>query len=265
MDKLANIFTINTVNKVFTDVTNNVSSSAEYGGNTLTYISRGKLYSTIYVQLANYFRIIKELKKDDIIVDIGCGCGELFTVMRENLKGNPYVGFEINDTNINKLKKKLKKPDREKLIKYDVTLPLPIKTNTVNICTANFLLEHMSRDSAFSLFREMVRIVKENGLILITLPIRKDGEENERQKHIYEWHLYDIDDLLKEIDNVILEEKYMCKVKIHDILNSRYKDIYIKLKSKINPIFIGIVFAPLFKNKGRDIFLKFKKVNNKLY
>lgn len=54
----------------FYSLSNNESNSSEYGGNTLINISEGKSYSTCYLQLINYFRIIKEIKKNDVILDV---------------------------------------------------------------------------------------------------------------------------------------------------------------------------------------------------
>ena len=99
----------------------NDSGSSEYGGSTLNNIAKGKNWQTCYIQLANYFRIIKNIKKGGIVLDVGCGQAELLTVMRNNFLGNPYIGIELNKQTVKKCKKLFIKPDRELLLQLDVT------------------------------------------------------------------------------------------------------------------------------------------------
>jgi len=254
---------IKNLKKTFYKLSDNISGSAEYGGNTLENIAKGASWVTCYSQLINYFRAVKEVKnKEQIILDAGCGQAELLDILRSSRKGNMYIGIELNNRNINKCKNKFKKPTKEILLQHDLTLGIPLDNNSVDITVCALVLEHLKKDEAFKLFYELVRVTKKNGKILILIPIRKDNCVNEQKEHIYEWYNKDVDELLHLNKNVILEDKYFSNVRIADIKKSKYKNLYTLLQGKVNPMFIRVVLSPLI-NSGRDLFLKFKKVNSK--
>jgi ubiquinone/menaquinone biosynthesis C-methylase UbiE len=244
-------------NQTYYNLSTNVSGSSEYGGNTLEYIRQGYLYATCFQQLINYVRVIKQIKKNDEVLDVGCGQAELLTLMRSNRLSNFYAGIEVNDYNLKKAQKLFKKSNREILIKQDVSLGLPFIDNSFDIVTCNLVLEHLPKIESFLLFNELIRVCKENGKILIMMPIREDGQPNSQKKHIYEWTMQDIDNQIKA-NKVIVKDKYLAAVTIRDILKSQHKDVYKQLKGKIHPIFIRMMMAPMI-NTGTDIYLSLVK------
>lgn len=250
--------------KVYYELSENVSNSSEYGGNTLNYIAQAKPWMTCYVQFLNYLRIIKEIKnKEEIILDVGCGQAELMTVMRNNFKSNFYIGIEINDINIKKAKKLFIRPNREILLKLDVSLGLPFPDNSIDHVTCNLLLEHLDKKRSFFVFSELVRVCKYENTITIMMPIRQNNaQKNNEPKHIYEWILSDIDELAKKHSLHILE-KYYTSVKLKDLKNDGYGELINKLKNKIDGKLLRAVLSPLCTS-GRDIFIKFKKTNQKV-
>lgn len=184
------------------------------------------------------------------------------TVMRNNYLGNPYIAIEVNDYNLNKCKNNFKKNDREILIKQDVTCGLPILDNSVDVVTCNFLLEHLPKDKSFFMFKELVRVCKKHGLILICMPYRKNKDnKNGEEKHIYEWTKEDIYKQVK-INNVSIEEFYLAGAKLQDLKkDNKLKEIINSLQGKINPIFIRMVLSPLSAGEGRDVYCKIRKGN----
>jgi len=244
--------------KTFYQLSENVSDSSEYGGNTLNNIARGKLWATCYIQFVNFLRIMRETKKTDVILDVGCGQAELLTVIRNNYSTASYIGIELNDQNIKKSKRFFRQPHREALLQHDVTLGLPIKDNSIDMVTCNFLLEHLPKDKSYFVFKELIRVCKPAGLILITMPFRKKGEPNGEIKHIYEWTREDIDKQISKNTNIKLLDTYLANARVRDIIHSPYASIYKELKGKVHPVFIRAALAPLMKT-GRDIFLKFRK------
>lgn len=253
------LFTFKGNNKTFYQLSKNVSDSSEYGGNTLNNIAKGKLWATCYIQFANFLRIFREIKKTDIILDVGCGQAELLTVIRNNYSVASYIGIELNDQNIKKSKGFFRQPHREALIQHDVTLGLPIKDNSIDIVTCNFLLEHLPEDKSYFVFKELIRVCKPKGLILITMPFRSTAEEpNGEPKHVYEWTKADIDKQIADNSNIRLIDTYLANARIRDIKKSPYASICKDLQGKVHPVLIRTVLAPLIKT-GRDIFLKLKK------
>ena len=252
------LFTFQASNKTFYELSGNISDSSEYGGNTLNNIAKGKLWATCYIQFVNFLRILRELKKTDVVLDVGCGQAELFTVIRTNYLVTNYIGIELNHINIKKCKKFFRHPEREALLQHDVTLGLPIKDNSIDLVTCNFLLEHLPKEKSFFVFKELIRVCKPKGQILITMPFRQKGEPNGEPKHIYEWYPEDIDEQIDKYDNIRLLETYLANVRVKDILKSPYGNIYKQLKGKVHPVFIRAALAPLVRT-GRDIFLRIGK------
>jgi len=256
---ISELFTFPTSpDKTFYELSENVSDSSEYGGNTLNNIAKGKLWATCYIQFVNFLRILREVKKTDTVLDVGCGQAELFTVIRTNYLVSNYIGIELNSANIKKSKKFFRHPEREALLQHDVTLGLPIKDNSIDIVTCNFLLEHLPKDKSFFVFKELIRVCKPKGKILITMPFRQKGEPNGEVKHIYEWTPQDIEEQIAKYSNIRLLETYLANVRVNDILKSPYASIYKQLKGKVHPVFVRAALAPLVKT-GRDVFLKIGK------
>ena len=252
------LFTFPGEQKTFYKLSENVSDSSEYGGNTLNNIAKGKLWATCYIQFVNFLRIMREIVKTDVILDVGCGQAELLTVIRNNYSTASYIGLELNDTNVKKCKKFFRQPKREALIQHDVTLGLPIKDNSIDVVTCNFLLEHLPKDKSDFVFKELTRVCKPKGLILITMPFRKKGEPNGEPKHVHEWTREEIDEQIALNTNIKLIDTYIANARIREINKSPYASIVKELKGKVHPVFIRAALAPLVKT-GRDIFLKFKK------
>jgi len=50
--------------KPFYKLSDNVSGSAEYGGNTLNNLAQGKPWAGCYAQFSQYLRIVKHLSKN---------------------------------------------------------------------------------------------------------------------------------------------------------------------------------------------------------
>ena len=233
--------------KTFYELSGNVSDSSEYGGNTLNNIAKGKLWATCYIQFVNFLRIMKELKKTDTVLDVGCGQAELFTVIRTNYLVTNYIGIELNHLNIKRCKHFFRHPEREALLQHDVTLGLPIKDNCIDLVTCNFLLEHLPKEKSFFVFKELIRVCKPKGKILITMPFRQKGEPNGEPKHIYEWTPEDIEQQISKYNNIRLLQTYLANVRVNDILKSPYASIYKGLKGKVHPVFIRAALAPLVK------------------
>ena len=258
---ISNLFTFPaSETQTFYELSGNVSESSEYGGNTLNNIAKGKLWATCYIQFVNFLRILKEIKKTDTILDVGCGQAELFTVIRTNYFTGNYIGIELNSANVKKCKGFFRHPEREALLQHDVTLGLPIKDNSIDLVTCNFLLEHLPKDKSYFVFEELIRVCKPKGKILITMPFRQKGEPNGEPKHIYEWTPEDIEEQISTHKNISLKETYLANVRVNDILKSPYASIYKSLKRKVHPVFIRVALAPLVKT-GRDVFLKIIKEN----
>ncbi len=120
----------------------------------------------------------KELDKTKRILDVGCGYGRIAIPLAK--KGYYIEGIDITPDFIREAKKRARK---EKLkIKFktgDMTcLPYPSKSFDTIICLWSAFSELISEKDQLTAIKEMLRVIKKGGKVIIDLPIpfkRKDA------------------------------------------------------------------------------------------
>lgn len=121
----------------------------------------GKKYSDWRLQswkilVTDFFQ--KYVNSDDIVLDIPCGFGEFIN----NIKCQKKIAADIRDS------KKYLNPDVKFIICDSKKLSLPDKSVT-KVFISNFF-EHVSREDILSTIREVKRILKAGGEVLIFQP-----------------------------------------------------------------------------------------------
>lgn len=108
--------------------------------------------------------IIKKDKKPIIIVDLGCGpLAPFFDYLKkQKVKIKSYIGIDPLVSVKNKREKEVK------LIKKPVNKKIPLKSNLADFVVAHAVLEHL--DNPQETLREMIRITKTKGKVIITTP-----------------------------------------------------------------------------------------------
>ncbi len=108
--------------------------------------------------------ILKEIKKinkkDQSVLDVGCGIGQYFPYLKGKI-----TGFDFDKKNVERAKKKF---PEAKVFHFDLTKrPLPgLKKYDVVICLE--VVEHMKKRDALLLIKELEK--KTNGYLLISTP-----------------------------------------------------------------------------------------------
>jgi ubiquinone/menaquinone biosynthesis C-methylase UbiE len=102
------------------------------------------------------------VKKTDKILDYGCGTGKYCTFF------NPknYLGLDINKKSINIAKKKYKQYHFKELSKK-----LNVKDNSFDFILILGVFHHISNNEIKPILKEINRVLKKNGKILIIEPI----------------------------------------------------------------------------------------------
>lgn len=104
-------------------------------------------------------------QKKDKILDVGCGDG-YYLYLLSNLGNFNLTGIDNNSSSLKAAKKQLgKKPI--KLIKGDI-LKMPFKNKYFDKIICSEVLEHLDNDKKGLL--EMKRVLKDNGVLCITVP-----------------------------------------------------------------------------------------------
>lgn len=107
-------------------------------------------------------KLFSKKTKKDRILDIGCGFYPYFLInskFKEKYGVDPSVNLSsIKDTNI-------------KLLKLDVTKKkLPFNSNYFDIVTMLAVFEHINNDKLEIVLKEIYRVLKNDGLFIITTP-----------------------------------------------------------------------------------------------
>lgn len=105
-------------------------------------------------------KVIPHIPSKSRVLDVGCGYqGKLLLKIKDKLSSGFGVDISVNTEN---------KQEKINLIKHDLANPLPFKNNSFDVVTSLANLEHLYSPE-YSL-REIYRILKPGGLLLLTVP-----------------------------------------------------------------------------------------------
>jgi ubiquinone/menaquinone biosynthesis C-methylase UbiE len=94
------------------------------------------------------------------VLDVGCGEGNLLRKDPEH-----FYGIDINDTLVQKLQ-----GEGFNVKKGNVT-EIPFEANMFDAIDCNNIIEHLTPDEAHKMLREMIRVLRPGGAIVITTPM----------------------------------------------------------------------------------------------
>lgn len=175
----------------------------------------------------------KHLKKEQTLVDIGCGNGRFFKSIPKNLKIK-YVGIDNSKNLIKEAKKTIKAE-----FKTGDILKIPVKAKIADITACIAVLHHIpSAELRRKAVKELHRITKKNGKLLLTVWNLLEQKKYKDMPHIksetrgllipwgtlkipryyYAFKTEEIEKLLKPFFKIIYKEKdknliYICEKK----------------------------------------------------
>ena len=104
-------------------------------------------------------RLIPNHCRDGRILDIGCGTIPFF-LMNINFKEKYGIDKNLSIKNINGIIIK----------KKDITMNIPYEDEYFDVVTMLATVEHFSEEEVTRIFREIFRVLKRNGILIITTP-----------------------------------------------------------------------------------------------
>lgn len=105
------------------------------------------------------------IKKDNVVLDVGCGAGIFSAAMSK--KAKEVYGLDYSKTNINAVKKRYKHIQNIKFVKGDAT-KMPFKAGFFDVILATEIIEHIQDDNKF--VKECCRVLKKGGRLVVTTP-----------------------------------------------------------------------------------------------
>lgn len=181
-------------------------------------LKRSKYKKKLYERYKFTNKFIKGKK----VLDIPCGVGWGTSLLK---KADFIIGIDISKEAIDYAKKHYKRKNREFYVGDMQSNPLEDDSIDVVICLEGF--EHVSKDIGVRFIEESKRVLKEEGLLIITCPVLNEkGETTGNPYHLYE---YPEEDLIK-ILNKNFRILYLERIKGPD--GPEYRAVVSKFKEE---------------------------------
>ncbi|GAB1402250.1 methyltransferase domain-containing protein [Elusimicrobiota bacterium] len=145
-----------------------------------------------------------DLKKEDIILDIGCGTGILIKSIKQKYKNIKITGIDFAQNMIDQAVKKF--PDTDFIVSDVACLPLINASFSKVVCLNAF--PHF--EDKFKAIKEMARVLKKDGFLLLAHTNSKSNIDNHH----------------RNVGGLIAEDIFPCNEKICEMLkNNGLKNI----------------------------------------
>ncbi len=144
---------------------------------------------------ANLIKFEKYIKKNDIVLDFGCGGGFLLNKINCRKK----IGVDLNKTALETAKSK-------NILVYDSLDK--VEDNSVDTIISNHALEHC--DLPLNFLAELYKKLVIGGKLIIVVPcegINHSYKENDRNHHLYTWSPMSLGNLVKKAGFKLIESK----------------------------------------------------------
>lgn len=115
-------------------------------------------------------RRMLELRKDDTIIDLGCGTGR-FTIEELAQDIKKICAIDFSKKSIQILQEKIKKEDitNVQTLVWDIRNPLPIEKNSFDKLVSIQVIQHLSDKEKEAAMKNSYNVLKPNGIAVITV------------------------------------------------------------------------------------------------
>lgn len=150
--------------------------------------------------------------KEKVVLDIACGEGYGSNILSKYSKN--VIGVDISVQVIDHAKKKY--VNNNLIFKVGDVTDIPLENNIVDVVVSFETLEHIKDHEG--MFREIKRVLKPNGIIIISTPEKKNYSDNSEyinEFHEKELYLNEFKSLIEKFFNF---SKFLFQNKIHGSL-----------------------------------------------
>lgn len=165
-----------------------------------------------YNDVLDFVVEISNVKKGNLVLDIGTGTGNLLLKFLKN--GAFVIGLDPSKNMLDEAKKKVKNYEKVEFILIEEPfLNIPFPDNYFDVVSSTYAFHHVSHELKEIALIEMLRVLKNKGILIIGDIMFKDKNEEEIFLEKYEFldkdEFYErIDELEKILKNLNLNFKY---------------------------------------------------------
>lgn len=191
-----------------------------------TYIQRSVIKKNNFTYRIIFDVLSKYIKKDDTILDIGCGAGTVSLYFAN--QGHSVYGIDISKRAIDACVQSSKVLNVDKVMFKVMDFPEETPAKLFDVVILCEVLEHLEEDEV--VLGKIFRLLKKGGIAVVSAPSRnaplfKMGYTREFDKRVGHLRRYDLKELVKK-----------CKGKGFTILETRKTEGIIRNFLFVNPI-----------------------------
>ena len=117
-------------------------------------------------------RLLSE-RDNGIVLDGGCGNGEMLEVLVRKSHGTQVIGADFSPSFLLEAQKRIagslsEYQHRISLWKVDLSKPLPWSNNTFDLCVLNFVIQYLSGQEQPRTLAEICRVMKKGGVLFLS-------------------------------------------------------------------------------------------------
>ncbi len=186
------------------------------------------------MEISSLFKFVKPYLTNKRVLDLGCGTGRYLEHFSED-----SIGLDASYESIDIIKRK-----GLKAIFGDLNEEIDFENNSFDLIFCSHVLEHV--DSPINLLRECNRLLKEEGMIFVTVPnetnlpnsIGLDDYFGNHPEHIHSFSIKNLKVLLHktgfEIERIYIDTYLMKKIfNISPVMGSHFLNIIQKIPKKM--------------------------------
>lgn len=217
-------------------------------------------------QFAHYLRwshVLKLLKRDMNIMDLGCGSASLLEVIyRNQLKSNKYLGVEYRKKQVSNNKEKYKNLNWADFIQQDLTLSDFHYGKDWDIICSFEVIEHIGRDNVSAFLNNIKKHCNDKTIVLLSTPCY-DEKVGAAKNHIINGVVGELtyqemkDELVKCGFNIVENYGTFASIKDYEhVMNSWQKQFFNFAKNYFDTNILSNVMAPMFPEQSRNVLWK---------
>lgn len=182
------------------------------------------------------YRLIVDLTAKGKILDVGCGDGVLSHLLAKN--GSEVHGIDLSKTAISLAKARTRTDDYIKRPKFFVdsmyTYKPKIKYDVIILCD---VIEHIP--DASSAIKNLKKLIKQNGQIIITTPLKENNGQLMDRYHVKEYTKKDFENLLNNHFGYVMVQGAFSSWLINFYKKCGYSKVWVYIKLFLNYLSIN--------------------------